>query len=115
MSIELVSYPFRPTNIIRPAVPWHGGICFNYDVRYGALKFRVEVTNKLVRMVDVDEPNYDHIFLDPSDPLAIRFLAAITFFPTIWQLRSAGFLAFSEALGYRAATKQGHRTRVPRQ
>ena len=68
MSIELVPYPFRPTNIVRPAVPRCGGRCFNYDVRYGALKFRVEVSGKLVRMVDVDEPSYEHIFLDPSDP-----------------------------------------------
>ena len=98
MSIELVPYPFCPTNIVRPAVPRCGGQCFNYDVRYGALKFRVEVSGKLVRMVDVDEPSYDHILLDPSDPRAIRFLAAITLFPTIWDLRLAGFLTLSEAL-----------------
>lgn len=101
-----------PTNLVRPAIPFKkGGQCFNYDIFYRYLSFRVEVTPDYINLVDPIEfddwqpPCYR---FSHEDRRFHRFLAAVTHPSTLWQMRSAGYPVLSKQI---ASFRR--RTRVP--
>ena len=101
-----------PTNLVRPAIPLKkGGQCFNYDVFYRYLSFRVEVTPdyiNLVNPIEFDDWQPPCYRFSHEDQRFHRFLAAVTQASTLWQMRSAGYPALSQQIAWFR-----RRTRVP--
>lgn len=101
----------RPSNLVRPALPLTRAQCFNYDVNYRYLRFRVEVTPESIALIDLTEfddwPPPSYCF-SQTDQRFLRFLATVTRATKLWQMRSAGYRALSQKI-----TRFRRRTRVP--